>query len=412
MRTETIVESRETILSLTTSEAAGLAKIGAGLASKKTWWGSSPPNDGEDFDRTIIRVRAATGDDAWAVRVSDAIGVVSIDNLQLIVQPKIPLPHLLYLLSESGDLPRLADSSALLGASDALWDLVAHWFVDSTEQVLRLGLVRDYFEATNTLDTVTGRMELAATVDHFYAGRVAVECTYDEYGNDTPPNRVLLAALREVVNGPSLRAELRRRATRLISRLDDVGPMRPRDLEAQLERRTSHYRAAFLLGRQVLLYIGRTPTEGRDVAWSFLIRTPEMVEAGIRRVLVVRLGADRVTKERKHLVGSTLTFNPDLVFDHGEAVGDVKYKTSTGEWNRSDLYQTIAFAEAFGASRGLVIRFRSEDVDQAPDLIVGSKSIHEVTWPADNWVRPDDAAEAVATAVEAWLMTEQLVATG
>jgi hypothetical protein len=38
---------------------------------------------------------------------------------------------------------------------------------------------------------------------------------------------------------------------------------------------------------------------------------------------------------------------PDLVFDGGLAVGDVKYKDIDPERNRSDLYQVVAFAAGY-----------------------------------------------------------------
>ena len=53
------------------------------------------------------------------------------------------------------------------------------------------------------------------------------------------------------------------------------------------------------------------------------IRTPEMVERGLLGILVDHLGPARVWKGHHQLAGSTLTFNPDLVFDGGRAIGDV-----------------------------------------------------------------------------------------
>ena len=61
---------------------------------------------------------------------------------------------------------------------------------------------------------------------------------------------------------------------------------------------------------------------GPNVAWSFLIRTPEMVERGLLAILADRLGSARVWKGHLPLPGSTLTFNPDLVFGGGRAVGE------------------------------------------------------------------------------------------
>lgn len=105
---------------------------------------------------------------------------------------------------------------------------------------------------------------------------------------------------------------------------------------------------AIALGRNLLRWTGRSLAEGGAAAWTFLIRTPEMVEAGVRSVLAERLGPGTVRKEGRQLVGSTLTFNPDLVFGGpAVAVGDVKYKLAGGDWDRSDLYQVVAFATAF-----------------------------------------------------------------
>ena len=138
------------------------------------------------------------------------------------------------------------------------------------------------------------------------------------------------------------------------------------------------------------------------MAWTFLIRTPEMVEAGVRVVLRERLG-ERVTKEGRQLRGSRLRFNPDLVCDRGVAIADVKYKLSMGEWTRADLYQIIAFAEAFGSSDGAIVRFRASQTPRLPDLVVGSKRIREVTWIADASEPPAAAAEGLVNDVISWL---------
>ena len=82
------------------------------------------------------------------------------------------------------------------------------------------------------------------------------------------------------------------------------------------------------LARHILRHVGRHLAAGSDAAWSFLLRTPEMVEARDLGVLADRLGPARVWKGHLQLPGSTLTFNPDLVFDAAQAVGDVKYKLS------------------------------------------------------------------------------------
>ena len=396
IRTERLIESHDADLDLTESQAASLSAIGSRLASRKAWWGSS--DDNAEAERSVVPVRPL-GSGRWRVRVVDCVGVVSIGDLQLVIGPKIPSAHLFYLLAKSGAYPRLDDAAASVAAAPTLWDLVARWFVDATERLLRVGLVRDYVERIDALDAVAGSLELQATTGHYYSGRLAVECRFDEFGYDTPLNRVLLAALAAVAGSPALPDEARRRSLRLMARFEEVEALASRDLSAEVDRRTSHYRTAHALARHIIRGLGREIAEGADAAWTFLIRTPELVEGGIREVLAERLGRHRVTKQGLQLAGTTLTFNPDLVFDGGRAVGDVKYKVSSGEWSRPDLYQTIAFAEAFGASHGVVVRFRHGSAPAAPSLVVGTQSIREATWPADVAIDPDDAADELADSV-------------
>lgn len=397
MRTETVTESVPKVVALSADEARGLAAVGARLASQKDWWGAGAEGDATE-GRTVVRVEPA-GPDQWSVRVSDAVGVIAVGDLQLEVAPKIPASHLLYLLARGGELPRLDETLAHAAVSPSLWELVARAFVEAAERLLRVGLVRDYRELADAFDAASGRIEVLGTARHYYAARLALDCVFDDFSFDTPLNRVVLAAAREVAESPLLPAHLRLRAVRLLSWLDGVGDLEPLDLAVEVDRRTRHYDASLRLARHILRHVGRHLAAGPDAAWSFLLRTPEMVERGILGILADRLGPARVRKGRLQLPGSTLTFNPDLVFDGGRVVGDVKYKLSGGEWDRADLYEVIAFAEAYRAPRGLIVRFRKPGVPAVADLVVGAMSVHEVTWVADPSVDPVDASSAVADEV-------------
>ena len=55
-----------------------------------------------------------------------------------------------------------------------------------------------------------------------------------------------------------------------------------------------------------------------------------MVEEGVRNVMKEKLsGRWGVEKRGVQIVGSAMTLNPDLVFNGGLAIGDVKYKLHT-----------------------------------------------------------------------------------
>lgn len=405
MRTETVTESQPAVLTLTPAEARGLAAVGARLASQKEWWGAADAEADPAEGRTIIRVQPV-GHEQWSVRVSDAVGMIAVGELELQVAPKIPPNHLLHLLARGGELPRLDEAPVHAAVSPSLWELVARAFVEAAERLLRLGLIRDYRELADTLDVASGRIEVLGTTSHYYAGRLALDCVFDDFSFDTPLNRVVLAAVRELAESPILPDTLRLRAVRLLAWLDGVGDLQPLDVTVEVDRRTHHYDAPLRLARHIIRHVGRHLTAGSDAAWSFLLRTPEMIERGVFGLLADRLGPARVWKGHRQLPGSTLTFNPDLVFDGGHAIGDVKYKLSKGDWDRADLYEVIAFAEAYQARRGLILRFRKPGVPALADLVVGAIAIHEITWVADDAVDPVDAANAVADHVAAWLGSE------
>ena len=242
MRTETLTESKRRVLTLTPGEASGLSAVGARLASQKGWWGAADAGGDDAEERSIVRVQPV-GPDQWAVRVSDAVGVIAVGDLQLVVAPKIPTDHLLYLLARSGEFPRLDEGWTHTTASPSLWELVARAFVEATERLLRLGLIRDYQEVSDTLEAASGRIDVLGTTRHYYAARLALDCVFDDFSFDTPLNRVVLAAIREVAESAILPSSLRLRSVRLLAWLDGVGDLQPQDMTVDVDRRTHHYDA-------------------------------------------------------------------------------------------------------------------------------------------------------------------------
>jgi 5-methylcytosine-specific restriction enzyme subunit McrC len=395
-----LTESQPTILHLTEAQAVALAATGRRLASSKSWWGE--PEGAENEERTVIRVRPAGGGD-YELRVADAVGAIAVADLQLVIGPKIPDDHLLYLFARSRHFPRLDPQRAALTRGRSLWELVATWFVEAAEQVLRRDLIRDYHPHVAALPLVRGRIQPLATTRTLLKGRVAITCEYDEFDADNALNRLLLAAAFTIGGSRILPTDIRRRARRISLRLDGVSRLRSQDLRAAVERRTAYYRDAVALAKSILAGAGRSLQEGQEAAWTFLIRTPEMVEAGLREVLADGLGPRwPVAKRGLQLPGSTKTLNPDLVFGDGVAVGDVKYKLTAADWNTGDLYQAVTFAAGYRTRWALLISFSLHD-EVLPDLTVGDIRVTHIPWRASSNIPPEDAASMLVAHVSKWL---------
>ncbi len=416
MRTETLVESRPTELEISAEEAQALAALGQKLASDKTWWGEVGEEDleesGDDRRRSVIKV-SPSGPGKWQVTVVDAVGVAALPELQLVVAPKIPISHLLFLFSESGDWPKLDDQAiAQLASADDLAELVAYWYLNCLERVLRLDLVRDYRPTEDDLDSVRGQIVPLPTAALYYSGRLSAHCEFEEFDVDTPLNRVLKAAAQAILGNPGFSPDRTRRAIRFVSRMSEVGPLRAADIRvAHVDRRTAHCREALVLARHVLRSNGRTLTAGLQTARSFLIRTPEMVEQGIRNYLDRALRpTTRVTKEGRQLEGSTMRLTPDLMFRPAVAVGDVKYQLTGQGWSRSHIYQGVTFATGFWTPNGLVISFSENESAHLDEVRVGGVRVHSAMWKAIPSLVAEEAANDLLGQVQVWLQTISLPA--
>lgn len=339
----------------------------------------------------------------WLVRVLDAVGLVVVDGVQLVIHPKIPQAHLIYLLEVGGYIPRVSHELGAADAGSSLWRLVARWFIGAAETVLRRDLLRDYHTESGELPAARGQVVALQTAQAYYAGRLSFECRYEEFGYDTPLNRVVKRAAQIVAGSTLLDKQLRRRAVEVLARMELVGALQDQDLRVKTDRNSTYYREAFGWARHVLFARGRTLDAGQQAAWTFLIRTPEPVEAGIREILQRSIGRAHVSKRGRRLDGTHLTINPDLVLSDSLAVADVKYKLCGSDWNRPDLYQLVTFAAGFRTLDGALINFCGPDSSVLPSLKVGDIGIRHLPWRADAALRPESAADEFVRCTRDWL---------
>jgi 5-methylcytosine-specific restriction enzyme subunit McrC len=169
-RFEEIIESEPTIIHLTIEDAEKLTLLGKRLASNILWWGS---RDEEEREKSIINCYKNV-DGSWSLTVYNAIGVISVGELQITVLPKIPIDHFLYLANKSRIFPRVEEQITSITESKSLIELIAYWFVKSSEKLLRGELLKGYNEISDTLDIVRGRIQIFQTANAFYRGNIKV----------------------------------------------------------------------------------------------------------------------------------------------------------------------------------------------------------------------------------------------
>ena len=337
----------------------------------------------------------------WKVEAHHLVGVIHAGDTTIEITPKIPLDHLMYLAEEADVLPKSARERASAVSASSLRNLVIHWFLEETERLLSLGLVRDYQEQVVTGETWGGTLDVLYVTDRFYQGTLEPRVTTDRYTVDSALNRVLRAGIARVASSGSMHSQ---RARRLLRSFAEIGPLRPTDLRAKPSRSTRHYTDAWRLAKQVLSSIGRAAQSGQVEGWSFVFSTPDLVEQGIRSILRTELG---VSTDRRTYGEGEARFNPDLVFGEDLAVGDVKYKVSDDtDWThwRGDLYQSLAFATAARVKNSVIVRFSESSLSVAP-VVAGGTEVSQLVWrvgTSEEPVAPSLAREELGQAALEW----------
>ena len=395
-----IVESCFSSLTLSTHQVDQLVDLGKRLASDKTWWGSEATNP----DRTVIECRSK-GHGGTDIRVMNAVGIIVLEDLQIIVQPKIPAPHFHFLLAQTDFFPRSHENIGAMKEDETLWKMVARWSIKATKKVMQRTLLRGYEELEDELPTARGKIIPLPTATMYYTGKFRIQCQFEEFSHDTPINRVLKEAARIVCSAPIIDRALRMEALDLLAGMEDVGVYRESDIHAVLERSASYYRDALVWAKHVIRSTGRSLNHGESKAWCFLIRTPELIESGLRALLQTRMGKERVKKHKKFLPDSTVSINPDLVFEGDLAIGDVKYKLSGTGWQRNDLFQLTAFSNGFWARNAALFDFLPENQALQPSLRLGPVLLTHLPWPVTPSLSPELAFEELYIRVEAWVET-------
>ncbi|MNH81512.1 5-methylcytosine-specific restriction enzyme subunit McrC [compost metagenome] len=394
-----LVESKQASLEISEDDASLLSAIGRELASTQAWWGESQPKE----NRSVIDVRRGyTG--SYDVTFREVIGVVQLGRLRIRVLPKIPWEHFVYIASRSELSPRLSSDIATVEPGFEFLGMLCSWFVDSAERLVRLGLRNDYRTTTQELEEVRGSLLPLETTTEILKGRPVASCTFDELSFDTPLNRTIRAACVRVSCLKGIPDDTRRRARHLVYRMDGIGPLLHADRRFKPDRLSKSYINPISLARLLLDGCGLSLSDGKTQGTSFLMRTPEVIEDGLRSIIAEGLPDIGVRKRRQMLGDSGISMNPDIVFGNRLAIADVKYKYFGREWNRNDFNQIVAFATAFDCQLGALFGFvNGPEFPPATSVQVGRVKACRIAWPVGPGASPEVVTQTIIEQLNGWL---------
>lgn len=353
----------------------------------------------------VVQVALTDRPGWWEVTPGTQVGVVSVAGLQVVIQPKIDISRLVFLMGYARRPDFWRDDRVRLDAAADLPEALADAFVRLARRALEQGLLKGYVSLDETLAVLRGRVREADQLRRRWGRSIPLEVRYDEFTVDIAENRVLLAAVEQLLRTPRVGVRHRAGLQRLRLQLADVtvparGGVRPTWTASRLNAR---YVPALALAELILAGRSFEQRVGDLVVSGFLFNMAttfeDFVTVALREAFQPFGGRSRL-QYRTHLdEAETVPVRPDFVWlDAGvpRVVVDAKYKAEKPSgFPQADLYQMLAYCTVLGLpeghlvyakgnedarqhtvrNAGLAITTHALDLDVAPAALLGSMAV-------------------------------------
>ena len=312
------------------------------------------------------RLSVAVGASAssWLVTATSHVGAFVTPEVQLLVRPKVPMHNLFMMLDVGLPTATFGRETFAFATDRSLLAAIAQLYARSVERTVGNGLLRSYIQESERLNTLRGRINVAALIRR--PGLPApVPCEFDDYTADILENRALRAGVQRLLRVPGVDLLTRRSLSHALARFEDVSDSAVDVVELErivYTRLNRHYRQPLRLASLVLRNLSLIDRVGTADASAFTVDMnvvfQDWVTDRLRRHLRGRLRV--VAEPTEYLAaGRRIPMYPDLELWEGEQlryVADLKYKlTGSGLARNADYYQLLAYATALDLPEGLLI---------------------------------------------------------
>jgi 5-methylcytosine-specific restriction enzyme subunit McrC len=296
-------------------------------------------------------------DGTYRVQPGSVVGSAQIGDRTVVVQPKLRIDRVLFMTAYTADPYNWQERWSSITATGTLTDGIAALFLTAYQRTIAQGVLRAYRTVESDQTAIKGRIRWPRQARR--PGPLPMAVRYQVHDDDIIENQILRSVVfqlrRQLITDPTIRVGL----ARAWHQLRDLTP-RPAtpDMIDRLTwtRHNAHYQPILNLARTILaatmpdLDVGAVPVVG------FTLRLYDVFEKFVRTVLREAVDAslsdfpDNAAEHQLYLdTDRRIRLEPDLGHHPHRTwtfIGDVKYKTDTGNGLNPDLYQLLAYATA------------------------------------------------------------------
>lgn len=216
------------------------------------------------------------------------MGLIALEDLRVIIQPKVSLRNLFFMLTYAYDLPDFRREAADLDLGDDLFEFIVLIFVRQVEQLVRRGIYRAYVTREENDPYLRGRLMLT---EHLQQNAVHVQRFYErtvEFTADILENRILKYTLWLLSRMEFCQEHLRQQIRRAASAFAEVhlAPVAPADCDRVLYTRlNTAYRSRINLARLLIQHLSLEGRPGATQFASYLFDMNKVFELFVARFL-------------------------------------------------------------------------------------------------------------------------------
>lgn len=292
------------------------------------------------------------------------VGVARVDGRQVIIQPKIHINRLVFLMGYARRPRHWCGDLVSLDPELELPEALADAFLALAGRALDQGLLKGYVTVDESLPVLRGRIRESEQLRRRFGRAVPLEVRYDEYSVDIPENQLLLAAAERLLRTPGVGARHRGGLQRLRVQLADIStPVRGTAPRWNPNRLNARYVPALELAELILAGRSFEQRVGDVVVTGYLLNMAKIFEdfvtVALREAFRPYGGQSRLQYVTHLDEDETVTVKPDFVWlDQGapRVVVDAKYKAEKPSgFPQADLYQMLAYCTVLGLSEGHLV---------------------------------------------------------
>ena len=319
-----------------------------------------------DRFRNYLKVERAWSGNAWLLTASHHVGTIVLDDLHIVIQPKVRVENLFYMLTYAYELPEFRQEETFLDVGEDIFEFIVTIFVQRVQQLIRQGLYRNYVVQEEQQAYLRGRLLMAEHLRQnvVYSGRF-YQRTH-EYTADLPENQILKYTLWLVAQlgyqDQSLSRQLRHTCT-AFAEVTHTIVQAAECRRIQFNRFNQRYRTPINLASLLLRHLSLEGGRGHQRFGTYLFNMNEVFEKFVGRYLQECFRTDDtievVLQDHIWLDAERQEKGiPDIVVRHNgqtTCVADTKYKPFYGVPDPGDRNQMWVYSQRMKVREAVLI---------------------------------------------------------